>query len=136
MLNNKLSRNDDLTKEFYKTFLGRNKNTFCNSTTESYQNGELITSQQLAVIKLKNWRPISLLSFDTKRISKMSAERLKKVLPSLISKNQAAYVKERLISEGDRLISDILEISDNLQIKGFLMTLDIEKSFDFVNHLF
>ena len=66
----------------------------------------------------------------------MLAERLKKVLPSLISKNQTAYVKGRLISKGGRLISDILEISDNLKVKGFLMTLDIKKAFDSVNCLF
>ena len=66
----------------------------------------------------------------------MFAEGLKSVLPSLISKNQTAYVKGRFISEEDRLISDILEISDNLEVKGFLMTLDIEKAFDSVNLLF
>ena len=37
-------------------------------------------------------------------ISRALAERLKKVLPSLISKNQTAYVKARFISEGGRLI--------------------------------
>ena len=67
----------------------------------------------------------------------MLAERLKKVLPSLISKNQTAYVKGRFIIERGRLISDILEISHNLIIKGFLMTLDIEKAnIDSVNNLF
>ena len=69
------------------------------------------------------------MSIDTKLISKKLAERLKKVLPSLISRNQTAYVKERLISEGSRLISDVLEISYNLKTKGVLMTLDIEKAF-------
>ena len=48
-----------------------------------------------------------------KNISKVLAERL----PSSISKNQTAYVKVRFISE--ELISDILEICDNLKIKGF-----------------
>ena len=66
----------------------------------------------------------------------MLTERLKKVLSSLISQNQTAYVKGRFITEGGRLISDFLEISDNLKIKGFLMTLDIEKASNFVNHLF
>ena len=104
---------------------------------------KLSTSQRQAVIKLiekkdkdkkliKNWRPISLLNVDTKLISKVLAEGLKKVPPSLISKNQTAYVKGRFISEGGRLISDILEISDKLKTKGFLMTLDIEKAFDSV----
>ena len=40
-----------------------------------------------------------------------------------------------MISEGDRLISDILEISNNLKIKGFLIALDIVKPFNSVNHL-
>ena len=66
----------------------------------------------------------------------MLDERLKEVLPSLISKNQTAYVKGRFISEGGRLISDIHEISDNLKIKGYLVTQDTEKAFDLVNHLF
>ena len=76
------------------------------------------------------------MNIDTKLISKELDERLKKVLPSLTSKNQTAYVKGRFISKGGRLFSDILEISDNLKIKGFLMTVDIEKAFDSVNHLF
>ena len=67
---------------------------------------------------------------------KVLDEGLKEVLPSLISKNQTAYVKGRFISEGGRLISDIHEISDNLKIKGYLVTLDTEKAFDLVNHLF
>ena len=71
-----------------------------------------------------------------KLVSKVLAERHKKVLPSLIPKNQAAYVKERFISEGGRLISDILKISDKFKKKGFLITLYIEKAFDLVNHLF
>ena len=66
----------------------------------------------------------------------MLAKRLKKVLPSLISKNQTASVEARLISKGGKLISDILQIFDNLKIKGILMTLDIEKAFDSANHPF
>ena len=76
------------------------------------------------------------MNVDTKPISKVLAERFKKVLLPLISKNQTAYVKGRFTSEGDRLISDILEISDNLKIKRFLIALYIEKAFDLVNHLF
>ena len=64
---------------------------------------------------IKNWRPISLLNIDTKLISKVLAERMKNVLPSLISSDQTAYVKGRFISEGSRLTSDVLEICDKLQ---------------------
>ena len=55
-------------------------------------------------------------------------------MPNLVSKNQSAYVNNRFISEGGRLISDILEITHSIQIDGLLMTTDIEKAFD--NHFF
>ena len=52
-----------------------------------------------------------------------------------MSPNQNAYVKNRCISEGGRLISDLLEMNEVLN-KGFLVTADIEKTFESVNHLF
>ena len=77
-----------------------------------------------------------MLNIDTKLISKVIAIRLKKVLNNLISENQISYLNKRFISEGGRLISDIAEITDLLQIEGILLTVDIEKTFDSVNHLF
>ena len=100
-------------------------------------------SQRQAVIKLiekkdrdkryiKNWRPISLLNVDTKTLS----IKLKTVLPTLISSQQTAYVKNRFIGESGRLISDIIEISGCFNITGFLVTMDIEKAFDSLDHSF
>ena len=40
------------------------------------------------------------------------------------------------ISKGERLISDIFEVSHLLNLKGLLLTVDIEKAFDPVNHNF
>ena len=73
---------------------------------------------------------------DLKIISKVLATRFKKVISSLISSNQIEYVNARFISEGGRLISDVLEICDTLKIEGFLLTVDIEKAFDSVDHSF
>ena len=72
-------------------------------------------------------RPISLLNVDSKLISKSLANRLQDVMPYLVREDQSAYVSNRFISEGGRLISDILEITDSLQIDGLLITIDIEK---------
>ena len=73
---------------------------------------------------------------DTELISKVIATRLKKILNNLISENQIAYLINRFISEGGKLISDIVEITDLLQIEGTLLTVDIGKAFDSANHLF
>ena len=41
-----------------------------------------------------------------------------------------------MISKVGKLISDILEITDSLQIDGLLMTIDIKTAFDSVNNFF
>ena len=48
-------------------------------------------------------------------------------------KNQVVYVNNRFINEGDRL-SDVLEITNYLNIEGFLLTVGIKKAFDSINH--
>ena len=58
------------------------------------------------------------------------------MLPLLISHKQTVYVKDRFIFETGRLVSDILEVSDVLNIDRFLVAMDIEKTFDSLNHSF
>ena len=47
-----------------------------------------------------------------------------------------AYVKIWFIGEGERLISDILEMSEILNLKGYIVTVDIEKAFDSLSQSF
>ena len=139
--------NDGLTVEFYKFFWSDIKDIFYNSVCYSRRVGELSTSQKQAIIKLlekrdkdkrfiENWRPISLLNVDTKIISKSLATRFLPVLPTIISPDQTAYVKGRYIGESIRLISDILESSKILNVPGFMLTVDLQKAFDSIDHLF
>ena len=108
---------------------------------------DLSNSQKQAVIRLiekkdkderyiQNWRPLSLLNTDVKILSKALAQRLKKTLPLLISANQSVFVDGWFISEGGRLISGLLKISDTLKLDGLLATIDIQKAFDSVDHAF
>ena len=122
MQSNKSPGNDGLTKEFYKKIWTEMKQIFVDSVVEAKEKGILSKSRRQAIIKLiekkdrdktfiKNWRHISLLNVDLKIISKALSEKLKKVLPDLISSQQTAYVKNRHIGESGRLISDIIEIA-------------------------
>ena len=74
------------------------------------------------------------MNVDLKIISRSFSEKLKKVLPELISSQQKTYVKSRYIGESRRLISDVIEISKIKKIEGFLVTMDIEKAFDSLDH--
>ena len=74
----------------------------------------------------QNWRPLSLLNTDVKILSKELTQSLEKTLHFLISANQSAYVNGRFVSEGGRLISDLLEISDTLKLSRLLATTDIQ----------
>ena len=46
------------------------------------------------------------------------------------------YFKNRFIGESGRLIADITEVTDILNKKGFVVTMDIEKAFDSLDHTF
>ena len=96
---------------------------------ESKQLKYLCGSQGQAIIKLleipkkdkryiSNWRPILLLNFDLKMISKSLTTRVKKVLSNLIDVRQTAYVNERFIGESSRLIDDVINACDIQKISG------------------
>ena len=142
--NNKSPGNDGLTKEFNIAFWEEIKKPFMYSISESKKVKHLSTSQRQAIIKLMekpnkdkificNWRPIFLLNFDQKIISKALSTRVKNVLSSLIDPRQTAYVNGRFINESGRLISDIIETCDKEGISGYLMTIDFQKAFDSLN---
>ena len=57
-------------------------------------------------------------------------------MKSVIQPDQTAYVLERYIGESVRLISDILEYTDDHSLLGFLVTANIEKAFDSIEHPF
>ena len=72
---------------------------------------------------------------DYKIVSKALASSVIKVLPDFISLQQMTYVKNEF-SESHRSIVDMIEIADTLIKEGFLVTMDMEKTFDSLYHTF
>ena len=114
---------------------------------ESKQLKYLCASQRQSIIELfekpnkdkryiSNWRPILLLNFDLKMVSKSLATRVKKVLSNLISARQTTNVNERFIGESGCLIHDLIKVCGIKKISGYLLTVDFEKAFDSLNHEF
>ena len=87
-------------------------------------------------LQLKNWRPISLLNCDYKILSKSLANRLKKILPSIIHTDQSGYVKNRNIAFALRTIQDTIDITNRDDLNGLLLFIDYQKAFDSVSHRF
>lgn len=78
-----------------------------------------------------DFRPISLLNFNYKIISKSLASRLSMILPFLIPKHQSAFVKGRTIHHHVALAHDLLyKLESSTRGGSFCMKLDISKAFD------
>ena len=82
---------------------------------------------------LKNWRPLSLLNVSYKLASSTIANRIKSVLPSIISETQTGFLKDRYIGESTRLIYDIIHHCETHNKPGILMLIDFEKAFDSIS---
>lgn len=144
MANGKSPGSDGMTVDFYK-FFWRQLGTFVvRSLNEGFYKGEMSISQKEGLIIclpkgdkprefLKNWRPISLLNVSYKIGSSCIANRIKKVLPSLINEDQTGFVAGRYIGDNLRLIYDIIHYLNNNNKPGLLISIDFEKAFDSVS---
>ena len=149
MPNNKTPGSDGLPKEFYLAcweFIGNDLTMILNSALSS---GNLTLSQKHGIITLikkpvdetkpgwqdahlqpGNKRPISLLNCDYKILSKSLCNRLKLVMPSLVSPFQTCGVPGRAIHENVAIMRDIVAISNARGWPCALLSLDQQKAFD------
>ena len=73
------------------------------------------------------------MNVDYKILTKVTAKRIEKVLPTLINPDQTGYVKGRYIGENVRLIYDLIHYADKLNQKGIAVFLDFKKAFDSID---
>ena len=82
------------------------------------------------------FRPISLCNTGYKIITKIMANRAKKLLPKLIPKNQGGFVKGRQILDNIILVQEAIHTSYKKKEKGMVVKLDLACAFDRVRHDF
>ena len=64
------------------------------------------------------------------------AERLKPILPNIISEPQSGFISGRSIGDCTRLIYDLMSYAEKHTIPGLIMLIDFEKAFDSVSWSF
>ena len=105
----KAPRPDDMNAHFYKNFWHIVGTDVTHVVLDFLNNGNMLTDINYTHIvlipkiksleKMSNYRPISLCNVIYKIISKVLANKLKVVLPQLISPTQSAFVPGRLITD-------------------------------------
>lgn len=82
---------------------------------------------------MKDLRPIALCNVVLKIITKVLANRLKKILPRVVSENQSAFIKGRLITDNVLLAFEVLHsMKRNTRKKwgDVALKIDISKAYD------
>lgn len=70
-------------------------------------------------------------------MSKALASRLKETISDLISCQQSAYVKNKFVGEREADLYQIYQKSSNVfNLRGCIVTIDIEKALDSLNYSF
>ena len=144
MNNGKSPGSDGMSVDFFKFFWKQLGGFVVRSLNEGFMNNQMSITQREGIIVcipkgdkpreyIKNWRPISLLNVVYKIGSTCIANRIKTVLPQLISEDQTGFVPGRYIGDNVRLIYDLIYHLNENDLPGLLVSIDFEKAFDSVN---
>lgn len=147
MKNNKSPGSDGFTAEFFKVFWKTLGPFIVRSLNEGLKRGELSATQKEGILVcipkgdkpreyIKNWRPISLLNVVYKIGSACISNRIKEILPLLISEDQSGFVAGRYMGDNIRLIYDTMFHLNQRKLPGLLLCIDFEKAFDSVSWSF
>ena len=79
------------------------------------------------------FRPIALCNVIYKILSTIMVNRLKPILPALISPEQTGFVKGRQILDGIITAQEAIHYLRQLKAKGMLIKLDLAKAYDSLN---
>ena len=147
MENGKSPGVDGIPIEFYKEFLETiipdlqktyNETLFTNKKTPKTWNQAMITliPKKGTIKLLKYWRPISLLCVDYKILTKILANRLRHILPQIISEEQNCSIPNRTIFSNLFLIRDMITYTKQKNNHLYLLQIDQKKAFNKIDRNF
>jgi exonuclease III len=131
---------DGFTTDFFHYCWDMIKEDVWLAVEESRTSGQVLSTLNATFITLipkeerathpKQFRPISLCNVIYKIITKVIANRLKPLLPTIISNEQSGYVEGRQIMDSVILANEVIHSLKTSKIPGMLIKLDLSKAFD------
>ena len=147
MQNDKSPGPDGLSKNFYVCFFDILGPILFKLYENIFDENTLSDSQKLSYITLickdsskhfdvKAYRPISLMNYDVKILSKLICRRMGLVIDNLIDVDQTCAIKGRSILDNGHLFRNIIDYVNQKKLKCSFISLDQEKAFDKIIHRF
>ena len=96
----------------------------------------VLVPKKVGAKELKDFTPISLVNSLYKLISKVLANRIKKVMSQLVNKVQNVFVEGRQILDASLIANETIDSMTKKKEKGMLCKLDIEKAYDQISWKF
>ncbi|GJV52409.1 RNA-directed DNA polymerase, eukaryota, reverse transcriptase zinc-binding domain protein [Tanacetum coccineum] len=134
---------DGFTFAFYKDFWNIMQSDIVNFVHHFFSSGRVPrgcnTSFVTLIPKIPNpmvvsdFRPISLIGAQYKIIAKVLANRLARVIDSIISHEQSAFIKQRQILDGPLMVNEVIQWCKHKKSKLMVFKIDFEKAFDSIS---
>lgn len=84
-------------------------------------------------VSLNEFRPISLIGCFYKIVAKVLAERVKRVIDSVIGEEQSAFIQGRSILDGVLVANELIDFVKGRKKKSLIFKVDFEKAYDCIN---
>ena len=141
---NKVPGGDGLGLAFYRRFWNVLKTPLLANFQECVKRGYLNDTGRRGIINLipkknkddlliRNWRGITLLTYDFKIWAKVIANRLEETT-DLINKHQTGFVKGRSIFCNIRTMMEVVAYMKKSKKAGVIVTIDFQSCFDRISH--
>ena len=132
-----------LNFKFIKQFWEVIKPNFLRFFDEFYVNGVFPRGLNVSFIALilkvadpqglNEYRPISLIGCTCKILAKVLANRLKRVMPYIISERQSAFIQDRHMLHSVLIANEVVEETKRCQKPCMVFKVDYEKAYDSVS---
>ncbi|XP_071727284.1 uncharacterized protein [Rutidosis leptorrhynchoides] len=138
--NHKAPSPDGFNITFYKKIWSVIKGDLMNALNDFWLKGELshgcnasfitLIPMKVDPLSLNEYRPISLIGSFYKVLSKVLADRLKRVVPDIVGYEQSAFIRGRNIIDGALIANECVDFLKYKRLKSLIFKVDFEKAFD------